>query len=69
MHQNNATILALAWPDTKVTHEGKWYDYPMKWVGAIDKEGYYNAGHAALILIIIVMEMLTILILAGIIRL
>ena len=51
MHQNNATILALAWPDTKVTHEGKWYDYPMKWVGAIDKEGYYNAGHAALILI------------------
>lgn len=51
MHQNNATIVALAWPDTKVTHEGKWYDYPMKWLGIIDKEGYYSAGHAALLLI------------------
>jgi len=51
MYQNNATILVLAWPDTKVTHEGKWYDYPMKWFGFIDKEGYYNAGHAAFILV------------------
>lgn len=51
MHNSNATLFALAWPDTKVTHEGKWYDYPMKWIGAIDKEGYYNAGHAAFILI------------------
>jgi hypothetical protein len=47
---NNATIIALAWPNTKVVKEGKWYDVPMEWVGAI-KNGYYNAGHAALLLI------------------
>jgi Family of unknown function (DUF6695) len=47
---NSATIIALAWPDTKVIHEGKWYDEPMRWVGAI-KEGYYKAGHAAFLLI------------------
>ncbi|PKP37342.1 MAG: hypothetical protein CVT98_06190 [Bacteroidetes bacterium HGW-Bacteroidetes-15] len=51
MPHTNATIFALAWPDTKVTHEGKWYDHPMKWIGAIDKEGYYNAGHAAFMLV------------------
>lgn len=51
MHNTNATIIALAWPETKVTHEGKWYDHPMKWIGAIDKEGYYNAGHAAFMLV------------------
>jgi len=48
---NTATIIALAWPDTKVIHEGKWYDEPMRWVGAIDKDGYYSAGHAGLLLI------------------
>jgi hypothetical protein len=47
---NNATIIALAWPNTKVIKEGKWYDVPMEWVGAI-KNGYYNAGHAAMLLI------------------
>lgn len=47
---NSATIIVLAWPDTKVIHEGKWYDEPMRWVGAI-KEGYYKAGHAAFLLI------------------
>ena len=47
---NSATIIALAWPDTKVVCEGKWYDEPMRWVGAI-KDGYYNAGHAAFLLI------------------
>ncbi|MGB0888122.1 MAG: DUF6695 family protein [Vicingaceae bacterium] len=46
-----ATIVVLAWPETKVIHEGKWYDEPMRWVGAIDKNGYYSAGHAALLLI------------------
>ncbi|MGB0881678.1 MAG: DUF6695 family protein [Vicingaceae bacterium] len=44
------TIIALAWPNTKVVCEGKWYDEPMRWVGAL-KNGYYNAGHAAFILI------------------
>ena len=47
---NTGTIIALAWPDTKVVREGKWYDLPMKWVGAIKNE-HYNAGHAALLLI------------------
>ncbi|WP_117880771.1 DUF6695 family protein [Aureibaculum luteum] len=46
----DATIIALAWPDTKVIHEGKWYDIPMKWVG-ICKDGHYSAGHAAFLLI------------------
>ena len=48
--ENTATIIVLAWPDTKVICEGKWYDRPMRWVGAI-KDGYYNAGHAAFLLI------------------
>jgi len=47
---NTATIIAMAWPDTKVIHEGKWYDTPMRWVGAI-KDNYYKAGHAAFLLI------------------
>ena len=47
---NTGTIIALAWPDTKVVCEGKWYDEPMRWVGAI-KDGKYTAGHAAFILI------------------
>ena len=46
----NATIIALAWPDTKVIHEGKWYDIPMKWLGIL-KDGYYSAGHAAFLLV------------------
>lgn len=47
---NSGTIVALAWPDTKVVCEGKWYDVPMRWVGAI-KDGEYSAGHAAFLLI------------------
>jgi len=48
--KNSATIIALAWPDTKVVNEGKWYDEPMRWVGAL-KDSYYKAGHAAFLLI------------------
>ncbi len=47
---NSGTIITLAWPDTKVIREGKWYDIPMKWIGAI-KNDYYTAGHAAFLLI------------------
>ena len=47
---STGTIIVLAWPDTKVVCEGKWYDEPMRWVGAI-KEGKYSAGHAAFLLI------------------
>jgi hypothetical protein len=43
-------IIALAWPDTKVTQEGKWYDTPMRWLGFI-KNGYYTVGHAAFVLV------------------
>lgn len=46
----NSTLIALAWPDTKVVKEGKWYDYPMQFLGFI-KDGYYTAGHAAFLLI------------------
>ena len=44
------TIIALAWPDTKVVKEGKWYDHPMRWFGFL-KDNHYNAGHAALLLV------------------
>ena len=44
------TIITLAWPDTKVIREGKWYDVPMKWFGAIKNE-YWTVGHAAFLLI------------------
>ena len=44
------TFVALAWPQTKVVKEGKWYDTPMKWLG-FAKDGYYQVGHAALLLI------------------
>ncbi|PCJ26335.1 MAG: hypothetical protein COA97_06015 [Flavobacteriales bacterium] len=47
---NSATIIVLAWPDTKVIQEGKWYDEPMRWVSAIT-DGYYKAGHSAFLLI------------------
>ncbi len=43
-------IIALAWPNTKVTQEGKWYDTPMRWLGFI-KNGYYTVGHAAFVLV------------------
>lgn len=45
-----ATIIALAWPDTLVVQEGKWYDLPMKWLGVL-KNGYYKVGHAAFLLV------------------
>ena len=47
---STGTLIALAWPDTKVVQEGKWYDDPMRWLGVI-KDGYYKVGHAAFLLI------------------
>ena len=44
------TIIALAWPETPVIKEGKWYDNIMKFLGFL-KNGYYKAGHAAILLI------------------
>lgn len=43
-------IIALAWPNTKVAKEGKWYDIPMRWLGFI-KKGYYTVGHSAFVLV------------------
>ncbi|MDP5230048.1 MAG: hypothetical protein NWQ38_06615 [Cellulophaga sp.] len=48
--QNKASFVAIAWPETLVIQEGKWYDTPMKWLGLI-KNGYYQAGHAAFVLV------------------
>jgi len=47
--QQKGAIIVLAWPETKVVHEGKWYDTPMRWLGIL-KKGYYTAGHAAFVL-------------------
>lgn len=44
------SIIALAWPETKVIHEGKWYDVPMRWIGVL-KDDYYTAGHAAMVIL------------------
>ncbi len=44
------TLIALAWPETLVVKEGKWYDTPMKWLGFLEDD-HYKVGHAALLLI------------------
>jgi len=44
------TLVALAWPDTLVVKEGKWYDRPMEWLGIL-QDGHYQVGHAALLLV------------------
>jgi hypothetical protein len=48
--QTTGSLISLAWPQTKVITEGKWYDKPLKLLGFI-KNGYYTAGHAALLLV------------------
>ena len=45
----HGTIIPLAWPDTPVIQEGKWYDGIMKNLGFL-KNGFYKAGHAAVVL-------------------
>lgn len=47
---NFGTIVPLAWPDTGAIVEGKWYDYPMKWVGVV-KNDMWPVGHAAMCII------------------
>ncbi|MCF6279336.1 MAG: hypothetical protein L3J14_03215 [Flavobacteriaceae bacterium] len=46
----NGTIIVLAWPDTLVIKEGKWYDSILKSFGFL-KNGFYKAGHAAILII------------------
>ena len=48
--KQKGSIIAISWPETKVINEGKWYDIPMAWFGIL-KDGYYSAGHAALVLV------------------
>ncbi len=42
--------IALAWPQTYCKEPGVWYDTVTRWLG-INKNNYYRAGHAALVLI------------------
>jgi hypothetical protein len=44
-------FVALSWPDTRIHNASSWYDGPMKILGVCKKDGYYNIGHAALLLI------------------
>ena len=48
--QNKGAILMLAWPDTPAIQVGSWYEPLMKWFG-FNKNGYYKAGHSALVLV------------------
>lgn len=50
MKPTKGTIIPLAWPDTPVIKEGKWYDRIMTFLGFL-KNGFYKAGHAALVLV------------------
>lgn len=47
---NKAAIIMLAWPDTPAIQVGSWYEPLMKWCG-FNKNGYYKAGHSAIILV------------------
>lgn len=42
--------IALAWPATLCKQPNSWYDIPLRWFG-INKNWFYKAGHAALVLI------------------
>jgi hypothetical protein len=42
--------IALAWPQTYCKEPGAWYDHITRWLG-INRNNYYKAGHAALVLI------------------
>lgn len=50
MKKTKGTIIPLAWPDTPVIQEGKWYDGIMAKMGFL-KDGFYKAGHAAIVLV------------------
>lgn len=42
--------IAIAWPQTYCKQPGSWYDPFVGWLG-INKNNYYKAGHAALVLV------------------
>ncbi|RLD62783.1 MAG: hypothetical protein DRI95_12565 [Bacteroidetes bacterium] len=48
--KNKGAIIMLAWPDTPAIQVGSWYEPLMKWFG-FNKNGYYKAGHSAIVLV------------------
>ena len=44
------SFIALAWPETQVIKEGKWYDTVTQFLGFL-KNNRYTVGHAALLLV------------------
>lgn len=48
--QKNGYAIAIAWPQTWCKQSGAWYDKYTKWLG-FNKEGYYQVGHAAVVLV------------------
>jgi hypothetical protein len=47
---NRDAIIMLAWPETPAIQVGSWYEPVMKLLG-FNKNGYYKAGHSALVLV------------------
>lgn len=48
--KNKSAIIMLAWPDTPAIQVGSWYEPVTKLLG-FNKNGYYVAGHSALVLV------------------
>ncbi|MDF1576589.1 MAG: hypothetical protein P1P86_15495 [Bacteroidales bacterium] len=49
-HRYTGFALVLAWPQTFCKEPGSWYDPVTRWLG-INRNNYYRAGHAALVLV------------------
>ncbi|MBL4708588.1 MAG: hypothetical protein JKY48_09150 [Flavobacteriales bacterium] len=50
INKKKGALITLAWPQTLIPQENKWYDKLMQAIGIL-KDGYYKAGHSALVLI------------------
>lgn len=51
MELKTGAFVAISWPDTRIYNASSWYDGPMKVLGICKSDGYYNIGHAALLLV------------------
>lgn len=47
---HNGFAIIIAWPETLCKQPGAWYDWPLHYM-KISRNGYYRAGHAAVVLI------------------
>ncbi|MCF6242694.1 MAG: hypothetical protein L3J74_15280 [Bacteroidales bacterium] len=47
---NKDTLIMLAWPETPAIQVGSWYE-PLMRLSGFNKNGYYKAGHSAIVLI------------------